>query len=224
MTKIGRQTADVKAEPAWIEDVSNQEEWNARFIGILRRDYSSSDSAISAILSNERLSQSCAVKVRSYVDKRVTAWLYEQRKARGAKHKKQLELAIAGMNAAIGLYTNRGNQAAAMYLGGLAIELSGDLGRCKAAYATKRHGRDRAHSTLSECRSFLESTLGMPVTYVTLANLVNAGREADGNLPEEPVTEENLRKNLAAFKRNNPIWSNEIDPCFKLPLVDPATK
>src|SRR4029077_8174347 len=211
MSKIGRQRAAIKVArvPGWIDDTGNQEEWNGRFIGILNRDYGNSDSTISVILGNEKLARICAVKIRSYVDKGVTVWLYEQRKARGAKHMKQLEIALAGMNAAISLYTDRGNQSAAKYVGTLAIELSGELGRCKEAYASKRHGRDRAHSILSECRSFLESNSGQSVTYATLANLVNAGYEADGYLPEEPVTEEHVRKNLAHFKRNNPAWRNE---------------
>jgi hypothetical protein len=211
--------------PGWINDRANQEEWNGRFIRILNRDYGDTDSSISAMLRNEKLAQTCGVKIRSYVDKPVTVWLYRQRKARGAIRKKRLETAIVGLNAAIGLYVEKGDSAAAtMYLDTLATELSRQLRRCKEAYATKRHGRDRAHSTLSECRSFLESKLGRPVTYVTLANLVNAGFEADGNLSQEPVTEEHLRKNLAAFNRNNPLWRNEIDPRFVPVPIDPETK
>ena len=164
----------------------------------------------------------CAVKVRSYIDKQTTAWLYGQRKVRGAEQKKQLEIAVAGMNAAIALYTDRGNQEVAKYLGNLAIELSRALGRCKTAFATKRHGRDRAHSILSECQSFLESALRRSVAYATLATLVNAAYEANGKALEEPVTEEHVRKNLAAFRRNNPLWCNNIDSGASAP-VDPAT-
>jgi hypothetical protein len=98
------------------------------------------------------------------------------------------------------------------------------LDRCELAFATKRHGRDRAHSILSECRSFLEERLGKSVTYVTLANLVNAGHEADGKTPEEPITEEHIRKNLTAFRNNNPLWRNKIDPHIKLPSIELETK
>jgi hypothetical protein len=193
------------------------------FIAVLDRDYGSLDPTVSAILGNEKLAQMCGVKIRSYIDKETTAWIYGQRKARGAVHTKRLESAITGLNAAIALYTTRGNHAAAMYLGSLAIELSGELGRCNTAFATKRHGRDRAHSILSECHSFLESELRRAVTYVTLANLMNAGYEADGNPPEEPVTEEHVRKNLTAFRRNNPFWRVKINPRLIPALIDPAT-
>jgi hypothetical protein len=116
-----------------------------------------------------------------------------------------LEQAIEGINAAVSLYSDRQNQANAQYLGTLAIELSQELGRCKEAFATKRHGRDRDHSFLFECHSFLQKRLALPITYITLANLLNAGHEAEGSSLMEPVTEEQVRKNLANFKRNNPL-------------------
>jgi hypothetical protein len=225
VSKVGRQSSTKKVAPlpGWVEDVANQTEWNKRFGGILKSNYENLDPTVSVILSDEKLAQMCAVKVRTYVDKQATDWLYGQRKARGAEQKKQLEIALTGMNAAIALYTDQGKQEVTKYLGDRASELSGALGRCKTAFATKRHGRDRAHSMLSECHSFLESQLGHPVTHVTLANLVNAGYEADGRPLEEPVTEEHVRKNLTTFKRNNPFWRNKIDPGASAP-VEPATK
>ena len=226
MSKIIRKNANAKTTsvPSWIEDKDDQAEWNGRFVEILSRDYKNLDPAISTILRDEKLPQICAVKIRSYVDKRVTISFYEQRKVRGYKHRKRLEIAIAGMNAAVSLSKDRGNQAAALYFATIALEYSAELGRCKDAYATKRHGRDRAHSILSECRSFLELKLGQPVACATLANLVNAGHEADGNVPKEPITEEHIRKNLAHFKHSNPSWQNKIDPRLKPRLVNQATK
>jgi hypothetical protein len=208
MIKAGMRTGAVKGAriPAWIEDKANQDKWNKEFIGILKRDYVNSDTAISTLLRDELLSQLCATKIRTYIDKDATAWLHEQRKARGAKLKKQLETAIAGFSAAIDLYKNQGNQEVARFLDMLNGNISQVLGRCKAAFATKRHGRDRDHAILHECHSFLQAKLQQPVTYVTLANLVNAGYEADGNPAKEPVDEEQIRKNLANFKRNNPLW------------------
>ena len=111
----------------------------------------------------------------------------------------------------------------AMNLANLAIELSGQLGRCKVAFGTKRHGRDRAHSALSECRSFLKSKLNHAITCATLANLVNAGLEANGEDPDEPITEEHIRKNLANFERNNPRWRDAL-AILGPKLVEPATK
>jgi hypothetical protein len=208
MIRAGRRTRAVKGARflAWIEDKANQDKWNEKFIEILKRDYVNIDTPISTLLRDQRLSQLCATKIRSYVDKDVSAWLYEQRKARGARLKKQVEIAVAGLRAAIGLCMDGGKKELLLPLGMLADEFSQQLGRCKQAFATKRHGRDRDHAILLECHSFLQEKLGQPVTYVTLANLVNAGYEADGNPLKEPVDEELIRKNLANFKRNNPLW------------------
>jgi hypothetical protein len=226
MAKIGRQTTSDKAgrEPAWIRDKANQAEWTGRFIGILKRDYGSSDSAISAILSIEELVQMCALKMRCYANKEATRWLYKQRKARGAVFKSRLEIAIAGMQVAIDFYTDQGNQSAVLVLRGLGTELSEKLDLCKVAFATKRHGRDRAHSILSECHLFLEARLGQAISFVTLANLVNAGYEADGILLKEPISEEQIRKNLTLFRCNNPLWDNAMDAYAMLTPVNPATK
>jgi hypothetical protein len=179
--------------------------WDDQFIAILKRDYSSLDRIIAAILKNEPLVRMCAVKISTYVDKDVSDWLYKTRKIRGAKHKKRLEVAIVGINEAIDLYRERGRQAEAVYLSTLALELSVQLGMSKEAYGTKRHGRDRSHLILYDCKVFLESAVGHRITYSTLANLVNAGFEADGKPPKDPVTEEHLRKNLEAFQERNPM-------------------
>lgn len=180
MTKRGSETrsnAKRGREPGWWQNTVDQREWCDRFRRILKRDCSSLDAAISAILSDEQLSQMCATLIRSYLDKDVTGWLYNERKERGLKHRKRLETAISGINTAVGLYTDRGNPKVAQSLGVIAIELSAELGRCRYAYASKRHGRDRAHLILWLCRSALESELGPQVTYPALANLVNAGFE-----------------------------------------------
>jgi hypothetical protein len=208
MTKTGRRTGAVRGArmPSWKTDKKNQRKWNGQFIRILRRDYLNSDSAISAILGNQRLSEICATKIRSYVDKGVTKWWYDQSKARGAKYKERLKIAISGLRAAIVLCRFRDNRELASSLGMLSNEFSLELGRSKKAFATKRHGRDRDHSFLLECHSSLQAELGRSITYATIANLVNAGFEADGRDLTEPVTEEQIRKNLANFKRNNPLW------------------
>ena len=146
----------------------------------------------------------CAIKISTYVDKDVSNHLYKERKIRGAKHKKRLEIAIAGLNEAISLYRERGRQKESRVSRCLAVELSGELERSKEAFGTKRHGRDRSHLILYDCKLFLESVLGHRITYSTLANLVNAGFEADGKAPKDPVTEEQLRKNLETFQDRNP--------------------
>jgi len=199
--------------PAWVD----------RFIDILKRDYKNLDNVIAAILENEQLARECAVKINNYVDKDVSDWLYKTRKIRGAKHKKSLETAIAGINEASGLYRERGRQAEAVYLSTLTLELSAQLGMVKEAYGTKRHGRDRSHLILYECKLFLESVLGHRVTYSTLANLVNAGFEAEGNTPKDPITEEQLRKNLESFQDRNPAAVTVLTRSYP-PGTIPETK
>jgi hypothetical protein len=70
-------------KPSWIADKENQKKWNGQFIRILRTDYANSDATVSAILRDKRLSERCATRVRSYVDKRVALCLNKQSKARG---------------------------------------------------------------------------------------------------------------------------------------------
>lgn len=211
-------------KPTWMSDKGNQEKWIAKFIGILARDYANSDAVISAILSDHWLRKLCATRIRFYVDEGFTRWSNAQTKARGAEHKEQLHIAVAGLHAAIGLLKNRGNQQSALNLGELADEFSRELRGCKQAFGTKRHGRDRDHSILYECHSFLESELKKSITNRTLTDLVNAGYEADGTALKDPVAEEQIRKNLANFKRNNPLWRNYIDPRFQQLIKEPETK
>jgi hypothetical protein len=208
MANTGKQAGAVRniRVPSWIHDKENQRKWNGRFIEILKKYYLNSDPAISAILANERLSQVCATKIRSYVDKEVTKWWYALSKARGAKYKEKLKTAIGGLHAANDLCVIRGKQELASSLVILADEFSRELGRCKQAFATKRHGRDRDHSFLFECQSLLRKKLGRSISYVILANLVNAGYEAEGSALKEPITEDQIRKNLTNFKRNTPHW------------------
>jgi hypothetical protein len=218
MTKIKRSRAlRVGPAPAWIKNKGDQEEWISRFVSILKRDFRDSNSAISLILENKDLAQSCATKIRSYVDKRATAWLYADRKARGARYKLRLEIAIAGIHEAITLYAEQKKYEIVANLRIYETELLGGLERCKTAFAPKRHGRDRDHSILIECRCFLEEELGKRLTDATLADLVYAGLVADGNDRNELITEEHIRKNLAEFTRNNPYWSNQINPNLTMP-------
>jgi hypothetical protein len=193
--------------PKWVDDPVDQQEWSDRFLEILRKDYASSDRTVAAILSDGRLSKVCAIKIRSYVNKEFTAYLYAQRKARGTDTTNRLELTVRGLNAGISLSRNGGKQEFIATLEPPLRYYSKALDNCKEAFATKRHGRDRDHGILQECHTFLEQRLGQAVTYATLATLVNAGYEANGDLPEEPIDEGLVGRNLANFKKRNPFWS-----------------
>jgi hypothetical protein len=213
--------------PKWLDDKNNQKDWINRFKCILDATYANSDPTISAITSNDRLVAQCAMKIRCYVDKDITALLYKMRRERGIAHKKKLENAIAGMRASAELFIERGNNAMAMFVGSLATDFSGELGRAHLAFQTKRHGRDHAHSSLWECRFYLEGVLDRKVTYATLATLVNAGHEADSKPRKDPITEEHLRKNLSAFARNNPDWMKLLHDRYRMirpPRTAPETK
>jgi hypothetical protein len=179
--------------------------WGDRFIAILLRDYKNLDTAIAAILKDAETARTCAAKIVAYVDKGVTDRLYGERKARGAGGKKRLEIAIRGIKEAIALYRELGREQEAVYLSSFVIELSGQLGRSKEAYGTKRHGRDRSNLALFDCQLFLESALRQRITHATLASLINAGFEAHGEPLNEPITEERVRKNLEHFKKRNPV-------------------
>lgn len=208
MAKIRKSNGAVREarKPTWIGDKENQRTWNEKFISILRRDYANLDPAIHAILSDARRSDLCATMIRSYVDKGCTNWWYRESKSRGALYRRRLEQASDGLNLAAGLYLDRGDQATAQDLDTRARELLQVRDSCKKAFATKPHGRDRDHSFLLTCHSFLQTELRHSVTYATVAHLVNAGHEVEGNLPKELASEEQVRKNLTNFKRNVPYW------------------
>jgi hypothetical protein len=211
----------------WISDKDNQRQWNQRFKKILREYYEGSDSTISAILSDDHLSELVGMQIRMYVDPDVTLFLNEEKKARGIKKKNQLETAIAGLRAARDIETELCNKDLASELDLLADKYSQALHRCKPAFGTKRRGRDRDQSMLCQVQNFLESALLYSATNKTIANLVNAGFHADGNLEQKTVNEDVIRKNLAHFKRNNPLWQNEIAPAFARnfqPPDQPETK
>jgi hypothetical protein len=208
----GRKPLKGIQKPAWVDDPAKQAEWERCFTNALKT-YQALDGVVSAILGNKFLLSRSAVSVRSYVDKGVTDFLNRVRKERGAKHKKDLEVAIAGLNKAIALLSVRGDTLAVQSISSIAIDFSRELGRCREAFATKRHGRDQAHSILSEFHSFLENNLGRSVTYSSLANLVIAGYEAEG-ICNEVISEEQIRKNLTKFRKNNPYWRDEINPRF----------
>jgi len=179
--------------------------WGERFIAILERDYKVLDAAIAAILKDEEVARTCAAKIIAYVDKGVTDQLYGERKARGAGRKKRLEIAIRGIKEAVALYRELGREQEAVYLSSFVMELSGQLGRSKETYGTKRYGRDRSNLALFDSQLFLESALQQRITYATLASLVTAGFEAHGEPLKEPITEESVRKNLEHFKKRNPV-------------------
>ncbi len=210
---MARESITKRARSARTPGQSNNHSgaWNDRFLKILKRDCRDLDPVVASILENARAAQMCAMLISAYVDKGVTDWLYKDRKIRGDKHKKRLETAIAGINEAISLRGDRGFKDEALYLSRLAVELTAELERSQEAFGTKRHGRDRAHFILYACQSFLEIQLGQRPTYATLANLVNAGFEADGNLPQGPVTEEHVRKNTENFVSRNPAAAAVID-------------
>ena len=96
MNKIARQTTAQKVAPmpGWMNDKGNQTDWNGRFVQILKRDYKDSDSTISAILSIDKLTQICSVKIRSYVDRNVTIYLYDRRKAEEPSTRSDWELPL----------------------------------------------------------------------------------------------------------------------------------
>jgi len=221
-----RRAVRVGPVPAWIKNQAEHEEWINRFVSLLNRkqDYSDSNCTISLILKNKDLARKCATRIRSYVDKQVTASLYGQSKARAARYKKRFETAIAGIKEAIYLYAEQKRYEMVENLQVCGAELSVQLERRKTAFAPKRHGRNRDHSILIECRCFLEEKLAKRLTYATLADLVNAGFYADEDNLNELITEEHIRKNLAAFTRNNPNWSNKINPKLILDEIHPATK
>jgi hypothetical protein len=188
-------------KPSWIADVKNQERWTREFAEKLR-EIEELDPAIETILGNHHLLRDCAAQVRLYSDLSVTTYLRQERKFRGRKQVVRLKAAIKGIGEAVEFYVEFRNQTAASQLEYYKRDLSKNLQRSRQAYSSKRHGRDRDHGILVRLQGLLGKRLGT-VTNATLATLVNKAMEVDGQPGSERFTEETVRKNLNAFRRNN---------------------
>ena len=197
-----KQRSRIARKPTWIEDVQNQRRWTSEF-GRRLREIEDSDAAISGIRADEYVLRHCAAQIRLYSDLSVTAYLRQERSRRGRKQIARLKAAIKGIGEAVEFYMEFGNQAAASQLDAYKRDLSEKLQRGKQAYSSKRHGRDRDHTTLARLQGFLESHIGQ-VTNATLATLVNKAMEVDNRAESERFTEETVRKNLKAFRGKNP--------------------
>jgi hypothetical protein len=181
--------------------VENQQRWTAEFAAKLR-EVEKTDATISAILRDDWVVRQCATQVRLYADTTVSAYFYRDRQRRGKRQVAALKTAIKGIAVAAAFYADFGNQSAETQLKSYQADLSAILHRCKQAYSSKRHGRDRDHTILVRLQGFLEKQVGQ-VTNSTLATLVNKAMEVDGHAGSERFTEETVRKNLKAFRGKN---------------------
>jgi hypothetical protein len=200
---LGRLTSDVPMV-AWVD----------RFLDELKTYYQA-DKIIAAIRRDPELAHLSGVLLRFYVNPNISGphgALGTARKQRGRAIKQKLRSAVTGLEAAAEVYTSSGRPAIAQELLGRLTELRGIKDRTAEAFRTKSHGRDRSHSTLAYARRILELRLGCSITYATLASLVNAAYQADGQ--DTIVTEETVRKNLTNLGRNAPNWVRALDASF----------
>src|SRR2546429_435791 len=177
--------------------------WEERFVQILNRDYRD-DPVCQRIGTDRELALQVGTMMKSYVDKGLTKELAAERKARVGAYRSELVKAVDGLEAAAKLHRHRDPARAAAWQSD-AAEFEAELPRADELLDTKRHGRERDHGILDSIRQVLGKRVG-PVTLVTLANLVNAGLEADGQDDGDPVTEDDVRKALKHFLDRNPNW------------------
>jgi hypothetical protein len=190
-------------KPAWVDDVSDQNQWIAEFTKKLR-EISRTDRTITAILANERVLHQCGIQLRLYSDLDVTAYFYQDRRRRGKRQVARLKAAIKGMTEAIEFYKEFRNEAATSQLEYHKGDLSAILQRSKVAYSSKRHGRDRDHTILVRLREFLQKETA-PVTNATLATLVSKAMEVDGQPDSSRISEETVRRALRSFQGRNQV-------------------
>jgi len=157
------------------------------------------------IAANAEFARYSAVMLRRYVDPDFTEWLSADRKARMEARRASIVKAADGLEAAANLYRQSEPQTAA-FLHGKAAELQAQLPRVDELLDTKRHGRFRDHGILDVARQEMEKFLG-PMTWETLANLVNAAHVAHGQEDAPIETAQSLRQNLEKFGERNPYWN-----------------
>jgi hypothetical protein len=173
-----------------------------RFIRTLNRDYRDDETCM-RIAADAKLAGECATIMGSYVSPELTERLYEERKASVGAYRAKLVQAIDGFEAAALLYRHRDSARAAGWLKD-AAELQAQVPGTDELLDVKRHGRHRDHGILYSARQTMEKALG-PISYETLANLINASAEAQG-IHQEPATGEMVRKNLENYLDRNKSW------------------
>ena len=181
----------------------DQKSWNDRLIKTLRANHKG-DTMIESLIRNDKLCRTLGGLLRFYVDKKFTDGMYHARKSRGAEHQQKLVTARIGLETAVQLLAEAREYGRAVSLIPLIEHFSAQMGRLKEAYSTKRLGRDRAHFILYACQVVGEAGLKRSISFVTLADLVNASFEADGQQDYVPATEEHIRKNFSTLDKNSP--------------------
>lgn len=186
------------------KQISLMAQWGERFLSVLNR-YHREDPACMQITSDKEFARYVAVIIRRYVDRKFTEALYNDRTRRVGAIRTTAARAIDGLEAAASLYRHCEPETAAFFHL-KAAELIQKMQGAEELLDTKRHGRFHDHAILYVARQELETKLG-PVTYETLANLINAGLRADGqNDKDKPVTAQQVRMNLDNFLARNPNW------------------
>jgi hypothetical protein len=176
-----------------------------RFVSILNREEYRSDENCRRIGADRETALQVGRMIWSYVEKDFTKGLNEERRTKVGNYWSQVVSAIDGFEKGAAIYRSRHPERAAL-LAEWAQELRSEEQGAETLLDTKRHGRERDHGILYSIRQTLESRLGA-VTNKTLANLVNAGLEASGQAEaDDPVTEDEIRKNLRNFLDRNPAW------------------
>jgi len=187
------------------EIANDSASWEERFLTILNRDYRD-DAMCVRIGADRKTGLEVGAMMKSYVDKEFTKELASERKARVGEYRSKLVRAIEGLEAAAALYRHRDPERAALFQSE-AEKLQAELPRADELLRAKRHGRERDHGILDSIRQVLGKHMG-PVSYKTLANLINTGLEADGQYdPDDPVTEDDVRMSLKNFLNRNPNWN-----------------
>ena len=194
-----------------------KESYEKRFRWRLNRDYSD-DETCRQIAANERLWSGCAVMLKSYLEPELTDRLYSERKALASTVQEKAQTAVDGLEMAADLFrfSQEHEKAAQCHL--LASDLQAMNSNASELSDTKRHGRDRDIGILDSAIQVLEQHLGHPLSYETLANLLNAAQRELVDLDEEKMDEatgdaskeftaNSLRMLLERFRTRNPHWN-----------------
>jgi hypothetical protein len=192
------------------------EAYTDQFIWKLNREYTH-DEVCRRIAADKKLGPGCAQVLRTYVDPGVRRELDADRKARVGVYRARLVEAIGGLEAAAALYRHRDPEKAAFFQVE-AAKLQPELQGADELLDVKKHGRFRDHGILYSARQIVEKALGEPVSYETLANLVNAADrallnqdedamdEATADTQRKEVTANTLRVEMDNFLKRVPNW------------------
>lgn len=177
-------------------------EWQKRFEKELTR-YKSE--AIDRIWRNSNILNACGELVYTYLDTSTTEFFYKNRTQRAKARKADLQTALKGFEAAIGLAKKFNVQQDIMLLSNLYLKYSQLLANNEKLVDTQAYGRGRSLVPLYQCQQILRLHLRVnKIKPKIMSALLKAGYAAMGLKPGRDSNSASLERRIKRFTERKP--------------------